>query len=571
MRTILLLLFLLHTSFLFAQWNNDTVNGGKLVLRKAPNYDDVFSYPNGSGGVVYLYHQVDLTNSFISNIKAQLLDSTGQLKWGTADSGKAIIQGLYNRLITVVPDKAGGLFFAYSRRDNDFFPGNDSFEVYGQHIDKNGNKLWGNLGNLIGKDSISYQFSMKIMAHTSGEATFVWNQKRNESQYGKIFVRRYNQSGVPIWGNIAIPIATTPGMQGSFNTLEDGAGGAFVLFTDTRNAQLVSFREDSIEYDNTDIFGQRINASGTFLWDANGKIISNAPGHQLVPYEEYEKQYAVADSTGGLHILIADILYNSYDTANVYLQRINGSGQTQFAGMGKLFFNGEQGNQIDNLEVLSDGNQGVYIINAESTFESRENGISFLKGQRISGNGDFLWGDSSKTIALTDANNSDSYSISKDVSNNIYTVFNTTDSIHALRAQKISATGIILWGLNGKLICANDAIIPQIENGNNGYKIVHWKDTRNYNSTSFYQNDVFASRIDASGNIIAGRNTIVSANNGNWNNPSTWVGGIVPLPNDIVLIKTVVVVTVNTSCYSLNVQTPGSILINTGINLTVLH
>jgi hypothetical protein len=570
MKLLLLTLFFFQTSFLFAQWNNDTVNGGKMVLRKAPNYDDVFSYPNGSGGVFYLYHQVDSANSFISNIKAQLLDSTGQLKWGTTDSGKAIIQGLYNRIITVVPDNAGGLFFAYSRSDYGFFPAADSFEVYGQHIDKNGNKLWGNLGNFIGRDSLSYQFAMKIIAHASGEATFVWNQKRNNSEYGKIFVRRYNQSGVPIWGNIPIPIAATAGMQGSFNTLEDGAGGTIVVFTDTRNAQLISFPEDPNEYDNTDIFGQRINAAGTFLWDVNGKIISNAPGHQLVPYEEFEKQYAVTDSAGGLYVLIADFLYNSYDTANVYLQRINGSGLPQFAGIGKLFFNGEEGDQIDDLEILADGNQGVFIVNTESRFETRESGISILKGQRIGGNGDFLWGDSSKTIALTDANSSENYSISKDASNNIYTVYKTADSIHAIRVQKISATGTIFWGTTGKLICANDATIPQIENGNNGYKIVHWKDGRNY-GTSFYQKDLFASRIDASGNIIAARNTIVSANNGNWNNPATWVGGIVPSPNDNVIVKTVVVVTANTSCYSLNVQSPGSIFINTGINLTVLH
>ena len=77
------------------------------------------------------------------------------------------------------------------------------------------------------------------------------------------------------------------------------------------------------------------------------------------------------------------------------------------------------------------------------------------------------------------------------------------------------------------------------------------------------------------GNIAAhfraGYNYITVAN-GNWNNPSTWEGGVVPPYNAIVLVKHAVIVTVNASCFSLKVQQPGgSVILNNGINLLITN
>ena len=69
---------------------------------------------------------------------------------------------------------------------------------------------------------------------------------------------------------------------------------------------------------------------------------------------------------------------------------------------------------------------------------------------------------------------------------------------------------------------------------------------------------------------------IVSGNSGNWNNPSTWVGGVIPTAGDIVTIANghTVTVTANATCAAVIVGNgslnQSSILtVNAGISLAV--
>ena len=65
---------------------------------------------------------------------------------------------------------------------------------------------------------------------------------------------------------------------------------------------------------------------------------------------------------------------------------------------------------------------------------------------------------------------------------------------------------------------------------------------------------------------------IISANAGNWDNPATWAGGIVPSCNDRVIVKHAVVVLSNENCYSLSVEhLNGSLLVKSGFSLNILH
>jgi hypothetical protein len=60
--------------------------------------------------------------------------------------------------------------------------------------------------------------------------------------------------------------------------------------------------------------------------------------------------------------------------------------------------------------------------------------------------------------------------------------------------------------------------------------------------------------------------------NGNWNNPATWSGGVLPTSTAQCMINHTVTVTANTSCKSVTVNQPnGKVLVNTCVNLTVLQ
>jgi hypothetical protein len=47
-----------------------------------------------------------------------------------------------------------------------------------------------------------------------------------------------------------------------------------------------------------------------------------------------------------------------------------------------------------------------------------------------------------------------------------------------------------------------------------------------------------------------------SVKNGNWDNPSTWLGNVVPTSGANITIKHNVIGNVNTTCNSLRVQSP---------------
>jgi ligand-binding sensor domain-containing protein len=56
---------------------------------------------------------------------------------------------------------------------------------------------------------------------------------------------------------------------------------------------------------------------------------------------------------------------------------------------------------------------------------------------------------------------------------------------------------------------------------------------------------------------------------GNWNNPASWPDGILPVENDVVIIRHPIVITQNTNIKSLRVIPPGSITVNSGVQFNV--
>ncbi len=59
---------------------------------------------------------------------------------------------------------------------------------------------------------------------------------------------------------------------------------------------------------------------------------------------------------------------------------------------------------------------------------------------------------------------------------------------------------------------------------------------------------------------------------GNWNNPAIWEGGVVPPSTAQVVITNKVILTQNTTCYSLKIEPPnGDVTVQSGVTLTVIH
>jgi len=99
-----------------------------------------------------------------------------------------------------------------------------------------------------------------------------------------------------------VAICTTTGSQESPTLVSDGTGGAIITWEDFRNGT------------DFDIYAQRINASGTVRWTANGVAISTATGTQQIPT-------IVGDGSGGAIIAWED--YRNGTDYNIYAERVD--------------------------------------------------------------------------------------------------------------------------------------------------------------------------------------------------------------------------------------------------------
>lgn len=104
--------------------------------------------------------------------------------------------------------------------------------------------------------------------------------------------------------NTNMPVCTASGDQMYPSIISDNAGGAIIVWQDSRNGKL-------------DIYAQRLDAKGTALWGKNGVAVCLASNDQ-------RRIKTAGDGSGGVIIVWTD-LRNS--TFHLYAQRIDAVGQ----------------------------------------------------------------------------------------------------------------------------------------------------------------------------------------------------------------------------------------------------
>src|SRR5262249_9089047 len=133
----------------------------------------------------------------------------------------------------------------------------------------------------------------------------------------------------------------------------DGAGGAFVVWRDSRSGFI-------------GVYGQRLNASGVAQWTSGGVRLSNTFGDPEID----------SDGLGGL--VIAWIA-----SQDVYAQRVSSSGSAQW-GSGAMVCRHPQ--QQEEVGVAGDGAGGAILV----WLDHRDNTHRAF-ARRVGSAGDTLW------------------------------------------------------------------------------------------------------------------------------------------------------------------------------------
>jgi hypothetical protein len=260
---------------------------------------------DGSGGAIITWQDYRNGNY---DIYAQRVDVNGAIKWSENGVPICTDTGKQERP-TIVSDGSGGAIITW--QDN-----RSGYKIYAQRVDAFGAALWDSDGVTVCTGS-SYQFSPIIVSDGSGGAIIAWGDNRNSSW--DIYAQCLNASGDAQWDPNGVPICTAPDVQSSsgrsdnLSIVSDGSGGAIITWMDGRNG-IPQTR---------DIYAQRVDVSGAVRWTINGVPICTASGDQIYPK-------ITSDGSGGAIITWMDGRSGNY----IYAQRVNASGTVQWTANG---------------------------------------------------------------------------------------------------------------------------------------------------------------------------------------------------------------------------------------------
>ncbi len=276
------------------------------------------------------------------------------------------------------------------------------------------------------------------------------------------------------WTDGGIPVCTAPGPQHMPAMTSDGAGGTIITWFDIRDAH-------------TDIFAQRIDASGAIMWGGGGVPVCTASNNQLDPK-------IASDGAGGAIITWEDRRSNQ----DIYAQRIDGSGTVLWASNGIPVCSQADG-QRDPL-IVSDGAGGAIII----WIDDRDFFFD-LFAQRLDASGTVLWTTDGVVIRSASGDASDPQITTDCAGGALIAWYDERNGNYDIFAQRINGEGTVLWTVNGVPVCTapgNQQNAGVAHDGNCG-AIVSW-----YDETGEW-GEVYAQRLDYSGSAQWGAGGII--------------------------------------------------------------
>ncbi len=220
--------------------------------------------PADYGGAIISWRDFRWGNS---DIYAQMIDSTGNELW----PGKGVpvcIDGADQGSPQMAADGFGGAVIAWSDRSN----GSD-YNIYAQRIDASGSILWKTNGVTVYSASVNLE-ELQVVSDGSGGAIITWQDQRSGSDWD-IYAQRIDASGKVQWAPGGAAICTVADDFAIYlheyqRITPDGSGGAIITWHDGRGSDL-------------DIYAQRIDGAGTVQWTADGLAICTADNAQMEP------------------------------------------------------------------------------------------------------------------------------------------------------------------------------------------------------------------------------------------------------------------------------------------------
>ncbi|MBU0509859.1 T9SS type A sorting domain-containing protein [bacterium] len=369
---------------------------------------------------------------------------------------------LHEHSIHVVHDGAGGAIVAWvdSRRDG--------ADVYAQHLLADGQRAWPN--PLAVTDTISGQYALTAASDGNGGMLVAWEDARNAVNRN-IYAVQITPDGQLPWGGVnGTLVCGAAGRQQSPHLCPDGAGGCYLAWLDYRGGTT------------SDLYIQRLDASGQALWTANGIALSNAPNDQ----SGVRLAVSLSGRTQDGCIAVWQDRRVNNEISEVYVQKISPEGNALWMAGGFRVCGDAQppwhGTTREGARITSDLAGGL-VCAWEDMRETGNWDDADLYAARVLANGSFAWGSDCGIEVASAQNRQCEPVLCADDGDGVFVFYDDTRSgSQSLRVQNLAlATGQPTLDLEGIIILESldgDAGNPRAISMSGSRVGIVWEDSR---------------------------------------------------------------------------------------------
>ncbi|MBN2169630.1 MAG: hypothetical protein JW738_10335, partial [Actinobacteria bacterium] len=314
----------------------------------------------------------------------------------------------------IVSDGAGGAIISWTdERAPDYY-----YNIYAQRVDPSGNVLWAQLGVPVYVGAYN-AYDPQSVSDGAGGAIITWRDYRNGTSH--IFVQRINSAGQVLWTANGVAVGTA-GSSNNQRITTDGAGGAIITWYDDRNG-------------NSDIFAQRINASGTAVWPANGVQICTAAGSQYDP--------RIVPGGSGSAVITWEDDRNVDSQYDIYAQKVSTAGAAQWTADG-VPVSTAAGDKYNPMITASGSGDSIITWADERSGEYPN-----VYAQKLNAQGAVQWAGNGVVVCNADGGQEDPNIVSDDAGGAIIAWHDIRSDSQLIYAQKINSNGTAGWAANG--------------------------------------------------------------------------------------------------------------------------
>ncbi len=314
------------------------------------------------------------------------------------------------------------------------------------------------------------QSAVRVVCDGDGGYIAVWVDARAGGT--DIYAQRVDATGGTSWSAGGVAVCAATGDQDSPRVISDGAGGAIIVWRDGRSGS------------DTDVYAQRINASGAVQWAPNGVAVCTSAGDQ-------DEAVLALDGFGRAYIAWEDHRIDAADE-DVYAQLVGTGGAVQWTPDG-IALSDSTGAQRS-LAIAGGGGVPSDAVFVWSDDRASDGGIHAVC---INASGVAVWS-SATSLIHGGAIYWDHPAIIPDGWGGAFIACEGTMGSGELDVlgQRVSASGDVLWGSGGATICnaAGDQYAVRLVTDDAGGAILAWNDERTGLSA-----DIYALRVDGWG------------------------------------------------------------------------